>query len=436
MADTHPGPSTSSYSIYDRPKRTSSSNDEVRLTAECLCKAHHFTASVPRTSLPLQTTTCHCDSCRHFTGALYTIDAPWAGDPEAIRQSSLAWYDFSDSLKVLFCGTCASPLFWESPKRDPDTGHAIGRKFTVFVGALSHGDGPSPPPKLVEVGRHIFVGDTRDGGASMWMRRMNGETAPPVKRFAERKEGSEELAADGPSVGTTGPSRTESLGEGGGRGREEVPVRCHCGGVDLVFLRGEALREFTATDPDQLPPIVDPVSRKYVAIMDACDSCRVSFGSDFSHWAFVLLRHVGFARDARGEGERQPSGRGPRGLPQTLPALYAAVVSVASSQDGGRDPRLGTLAVYQSSEGVKRYFCSRCSACVFYAAEGKHTDRVDLPVGLLWAEDGARAESCFQWKLGGPMHHREDMVGGWREGWLKAIEAEAEAWRKEREITA
>lgn len=401
------------------PAKMASQSDDVSMTAECLCKTHKFTTTVPRTALPLKATTCHCDSCRRFTGALYSIDAPWSGDPATIRASTLARYDFSQNLKILFCGTCSAPLFWESPRRDASTGAAVGRKFTVFVGALSN----DAPTGLVEVGCHMFVGDTRDGGASMWMRWMNGGGAPPVKRFAEMKYESEELAEDWPGAGMAGAAED---GE-----KEEIPIRCHCGGVDLVFLRAQAEREFTANRADELPRVVDPVSRKYVAGFDACNSCRSSFGSDFFNWAFVFLRHIGYP-SGRDLGEE--SGGGSPGFPQTLQDLHAAVSSSQELKASSRqtDPRLGTLAVYRSSEGVKRYFCSRCSACVFYAADGKHRDMVDVAIGVLRADEGARAERSFKWLLGGPLQHRDDIAGGWRATWLKAVEAEAEAWRKER----
>lgn len=403
---------------------SSSTNDDdghVHLTAECLCKTHKFTTTVPHTALPLQATTCHCDSCRRFTGALYSIDAPWAGDPETIRQSTLQWYDFSANLKILFCGTCSAPMFWDSPKRDPDTGASVGRKFTVFVGALSNdsGAGRKDGQGLVEVGTHMFIGDTKDGGASMWMRGMNGEQAVPVKRFKEMKHESEELAGDWPGAEYLAEAQKQEA-------QDEVPIRCHCGGVDLVFLRKEAEREWTAKEASELPRIVDPVSRKYVAGLDACDSCRLSFGSDFASWTFLFLRHIGFPTgkeeassndDGSGNNDASPK------FPETLQDLYTAV----------SEGKMGTLAVYRSSGHIKRYFCSRCSASVFYTGENrKNPNIVDLTLGVLHADEGARAESSFHWRLGGPMQHRQDMADGWRGTWLEAVEAEAESWRKER----
>jgi len=54
---------------------------------------------------------------------------------------------------------------------------------------------------------------------------------------------------------------------------------------------------------------------------------------------------------------------------------------------------------------------------------------VDVAVGLLDAPDGARAESFLSWGLGGPFSWMEDTKGGWREGFMQRVRAEAEEWR-------
>lgn len=116
----------------------------VQITAQCLCKAHTFTTTVLRASLPLTASTCHCTSCRHLTGAMYSIDALWPGsDPDdghdVIHNSSsssppLTRYDFSERIKALFCATCSSTMFWEIRQHDPSTGAVTGRNFGVFTG--------------------------------------------------------------------------------------------------------------------------------------------------------------------------------------------------------------------------------------------------------------------------------------------------------------
>ena len=59
--------------------------------------------------------------------------------------------------------------------------------------------------------------------------------------------------------------------------------------------------------------------------------------------------------------------------------------------------KMHDLAEYRSSEGVRRYFCSKCSATVFWCCDVR-PDLIDVSVGLLDAEEGARAESWLEWR--------------------------------------
>jgi hypothetical protein len=198
----------------------------------------------------------------------------------------------------------------------------------------------------------------------------------------------------------------------------DVPLRCHCGGVDLVLRAGDSQREFEEMQKkgEKLPFFVDPVTHKLLGNLDACDSCRIWGGSEVIGWTFTLLRHISFG-GARGDG-----------LPVDTAQLRAAV----EPADGGpRDPRYGTLAVYASSPDVQRYFCGRCSASFFYAVDDRG-DMVDISLGVVDSPDGARAESVVSWSFGGEMGWRQDMLGTWREGMLLAVEKEVEQWRIER----
>lgn len=377
--------------------------DKIQITAQCLCKTHSFTTTVLCSALPLKASACHCNSCQHLTGALYSIDVPWPGDNDAVQKSTLKKYGFSERLNVLFCGTCSSTMFWEHPE------NANGVNYGVFTGTLLN-DGPE---NLVRLTDHILVADTLDGGATPWLHKPNGD-GTVVKRWAQRTGKSQELSREWP--GKILPDA------GWRRAIPEIPIQCHCKGVDLVFRQAEAFEEHSTKEPAELPRYVDPISRKPVAGMDACNSCRTSFGVDFFNWTFSSLRHVGYSAQGY-KPDDSPS------FPPTLEDLYAVV----EAEGNQRDPRLGTLSVYRSSDGVKRYFCSRCSACVFYAAD-KRQDVVNIAMGLLDSPEGARAEGTFLWLLGGPVQHRDDLLGGWREGWLKAVEAESEAWRVERKF--
>lgn len=387
------------------------SDAHVPVTAQCLCKQHTFTTAVPRSSLPLKATACHCTSCRKCTGALYSSAIlKWPGDDSAIRDATLKKYDFSQHLTVLFCGTCSSPMFFEMHRaRDSNSESAPAGEYGVMTGALSH-DGPDG---LVRLENHVFVGDTKDGGMSVFMQKPNGDGVE-ARRWMGLTSQSEEVAYDWPAELK---SETEIQNKAA-----EIPVRCHCGGVDLFFKREKAEKEFMAMDKSELPWFVHPQTKKLMASIDPCDSCRLSSGVDFWTWTFVLLRHIGFA--SRNNGNNSS-------FPNDTKDLQAAV----SKKGPDRDPDLGTLDYFASSKDVQRYFCSRCSASVFYAVDDR-PDLVDLAVGLLDSEDGARAESLLCWSmvktLPKSVWRNVDMLNGWRRQWLESVETEAEAYRKAR----
>jgi hypothetical protein len=291
--------------------------------------------------------------------------------------------------------------------------------YGVFTGVLSV-EGLGSGQRLLWFEDHCFVGDTGDGGAVVWLRGMNGEGAEgePVRVWLGRRHESREVGA-----GEQWPAIQDLPGHGVGlKGVEgeagKVPIRCHCGGVDFVLRAGEAQREFAERQGkgEEIPWFVDPVTHKALGSLDGCNSCRIWNGAEVFTWTFALLKHISF-----------PGGDG--GFPENAAELRTAV----EAKDGGkdRDSRLGTLAIYASSPDVQRYFCGRCSASVFYAADDR-PELVDVAVGLLDSHDGARAESVISWALGGQFGWRQDMVGTWREELLVAAEKESELWRIER----
>ncbi|KAL2131232.1 hypothetical protein VTI74DRAFT_5383 [Chaetomium olivicolor] len=404
---------------------TTTEANTVTLRAQCLCRAQTFTACVPHSALPLKGSSCHCTSCRHVTGAMRSSDAVWPGPTGDIvsaaggQDSTLKRYRFSGRANILFCGGCGSKLFWEQwqhpqPSREDEDVSGEGVEYFVFTGVLDgEGEGWDKGRPLVKWEDHIFVGDTRDGGASCWLRGMNGEVGEPVKVWLGGRDKSEEVAPGvcWPAVkDLPGYEVTLKAAEGD---KGNVPIRCHCGGVDFVLRAGEAQRESAERQKNggELSRFADPVTHKLYASLDCCDSCRIWSGSEVVHWTFPLLRHMSFA------------GENAEHLPEDTSKLREALEA--------NDSRLGTLAMYASSPRVQRYFCGSCSACVFYAVDTR-PDMVDLAVGMLDSPEGARAESALSWAFGGLISWKPDMIGTWREGLLQAVERESEQWRIER----
>ncbi|KAI1757992.1 Mss4-like protein [Xylaria castorea] len=389
--------------------------ETLELVAHCLCQAQRFTARVPRSSLPLKAAYCHCTSCRRVTGALYSTYVPWPGDAAAaaIRESSsLRRYDFAPHLTLFSCGVCSSNMFVEK-KTTTDDDDNDPPSYGAQTGVLTNVDVPG----LVNITNHVFLGDTLDGGASPWLCDANEDGSRPRLWRGPRGQ-SQELPSShhhhwpAAEAGVSRPS--DDI---------DIPVRCHCGGVDLVLR--QPITDFAARERSELPWFVDPVSNKSRASFDACDSCRLWSGSDIYYWTFVLLNHLAFPPPKSDSQPQQPETHA------NFPGSSLELKTAVSLADN-RDPRWGTLTFYESSPDVQRYSCSRCSACVFYASDGR-PEMVDLAIGLLDSGGGSRAENLLAWDYGGKVGWRQDVVGGWREGFVESVEAAAERWRIERD---
>ena len=350
----------------------------VVITAECLCKNNIFSTKVSASQLPLEGSICHCDSCRHSTGGLYVVAAIWPQPRETLDITGLQRYHFSPNITYRFCGTCSTLMFYESKEHPSQLG--------VFTGTLKNID-----TDLVRHSKHIYVGDTKDGGASVWLRKPNIDEKE-IPRYRER---SGEVPWDLPNLHT-------SVGLEGQRGEEPLPISCHCKGVQLL-LHGA---HYASMEKDQLPWFIDPRTNKSLASFDVCDSCRLQFGIDIVNWTFTDLADISQANGGT--------------FPKNMTELKAAV-----DMD---DPEVGTLTYYQSSPGAHRYFCKRCSASVFYVCDSR-PEIADVAIGLLEAPDGARAEKYLSWTLGDALMWVDDARGGWREGLMKRVQADAEGFR-------
>ncbi|KAF1998710.1 hypothetical protein P154DRAFT_555106 [Amniculicola lignicola CBS 123094] len=366
----------------------SSSKDETiaTLTARCLCKKHVYTTDIEASKLPLPAYACHCTSCRHCTGSLYSIDTPWPTPPASIDTSSLSSYAFSKRIQILFCGTCSTPMFWKSPL-EPD------KELGAFTGTIENvkGDG-----EVVRLAHHIYVDDTMDGGATMWLKGKEWQAGE--KEVPRYKQGSQDppvelLPLDWPPA--------ESLTGYENKSEDSIPIRCHCKGVNFAFHRGN----YAGKTKDELPWYIDPTAHKSLADFCACDSCRLFAGVDVVNWTYSALEYI-----------TDPSGQ-----------ILAPTTSDLRALVDAKDAKIGSLKYIASHKDVQRYFCATCSACVFYATDSR-PDMVDVATGVLDAKDGARAEGMLSWKFG-KVDSLRDAEGGWREAWLRRIEGESEGFR-------
>jgi hypothetical protein len=93
------------------------------------------------------------------------------------------------------------------------------------------------------------------------------------------------------------------------------------------------------------------------------------------------------------------------------------------------DESFGAMKTYRSSVGVTRSFCGVCGANIFWEADFRPT-LVDVAVGALDAESGARAEEWLEWatervSFREEAHHL-DLIEG--------LESGLKRWKERREL--
>lgn len=326
-----------------------SSSSSTSVTARCLCRANTFTISVPSSQLPLAGLICHCDSCRHLTGCLYSSGVEW---PSTLPTSpNLKTFAFSPDVNIHFCSTCGTPMFFEPKKQE------LG-PLCVETGALAETAG------IVKYTRHMLIGDTKDGGSSDWLSTIPSQG--PLQRFVGIMDKSPEV----PIGWRENRSNQRAPEHSEVKTPDTLKGSCKCGGVSFHLTRPDAasadpkldLRWKDKPEADRVPWwLYGPKQDRYTTNCCCCESCRKATGTDFVSWAFVPAHNI-------------------------VPA------------DGGRfSTKFGTLKTYQSSEGRTWCFCDKCSAMCFLICSDHRPEVIDVAAGLLWSEEGARAEDWLGW---------------------------------------
>ena len=344
-----------------------------------------FKTEVPKSTLPLLANICHCDSCRRVSGALYTTSTRWPEPRSDVDVSKLKVYHFTSNISLLFCPTCSTPIFWVT-RNDPS------RQLGLWTGTLTNVD-----HDILKFTDHGFVGDTLDGGASEWLRHLNADGAEN-KRYKlddDRSGNPEELPQQWPSPAELTGYEVKK--------EDAIPIRCRCKGVDLRLHRGN----YSDVKEEHLPFNIDPKTHKLLATFCGCDSCRLQSGIDTFNWTFAEMKNISFSNQ---DGN--------------FPGHAVALKNLIDAHDSS----IGTLSYYASSSGVLRFFCSTCSACIFYACDDRF-ETLDIAIGVLEASDGARAEGMLSWTFGKRIDYREDGDGGWRQGLFDRVEKDSEDYR-------
>ncbi|KAI2781357.1 hypothetical protein F4815DRAFT_94531 [Daldinia loculata] len=375
----------------------------VEVVISCLCGAAKQTVVLrtnESTSGPLGVDLCHCYDCRHSSGLLCVSYAPIQVPPslnDLVAYPDESAQPSATTPRRYFCGTCGCHVFRNSAvsgeKSDQSWEVATGT-IIERVGAdneLAEVDDEKEDP-LLRYTRHINTDSTKDGGLSPFIKLVEG---------------------------TESPKKSQITDDRGGDSKDILEAHCHCKTVRFYITRPDASSRLpwsgfsdlivpAATSPREArdnprdekwwlrPQSKDnPDLTRYMAGTCACRSCRLGAGFEIQTWAFVPRSNIFFLPPASPSSSLSPSPSSSDALPLDFPTLQQTY---------------SPLRTYESSPGVFREFCPRCGASVFWHDRWR-PDLIDVSVGLLGADEGARAESWLDWWRG-RVSFQEDAENG------------------------
>ncbi len=340
------------------------------LNLACACRQITGTIDISNCSLPLDLDFCHCFICRHSSGqlAISGFLCPRAPDngPPTLKITSKEQpisYKATEELIRYFCGACGASVYFAIP--------ASGN-YVICSGLLDQAEG------ILTFKQHIFVASTKDGGMSSWIE------GPAWTEWPEQSEVFQPPTK--PAETTEKPISAQEGGESSEKAK--LKCYCHCRGVEFYITRPDqgSTNVFSIPVPDIFTPChthshlsqeqkpqqetqeqnegewwLRANGTKYLAGFCACNDCRLATGYDLQAWMFAPEKNI-----------RQLDGK-------------------------EIDFTMGTLKTYSHSPGAYRDFCGKCGATVFWRHEERHKGLIDISVGLLDADEGARAEEWLEW---------------------------------------
>ncbi|KAL7621188.1 hypothetical protein AAE478_008505 [Parahypoxylon ruwenzoriense] len=444
-------------------------NAEALISCHCGAAKQVVALLTPTSDLACDIDLCHCQSCRHSSGLLCVSYARLRQAPQSL--SGLAVYPSNTAgqpteetkeagLQRYFCSLCGchvlryrarrsiatSPTgavtFSEEEMWEVATGVIIGRA-KVGRDVFEADDEFTDENPLLQYARHVNTASTRDGGLFPFISFVEGArnlSTAPLAPMALPEVAHGDDHEDRPAAVTPG----NGGGNDGANGEDVLEAHCHCKTVQFRITRPNASSRLPQSNfPDLVypycstprevytnprnekwwlrsPPGGNPEAEptRYIAGTCACRSCRVASGFEIQTWAFVPRSNIFFYVS--------PPSSTTGTAPATMPLDFNTLPP-------------GILQSYESSPGVRREFCPRCGATVFWRDRWR-PDIVDVSVGLLDAREGARAESWLDWWTE-RVSFAEDAGNGrvgsvarWAEGLVENLEGGLRRWGEERRL--
>ena len=311
-------------------------DDSIKAVVQCLCGRSNFQTDIDRSVLPIKAHLCHCNICRRTHGILHTYHAPWPSQPDAVI-NSLKSYKSSERVVRYFCSTCGAHML------DVDVKTGEWMVSTPLV---------KQAKELFVFDEHIFIEDTNDGGLSDLLPSWDNK---PLRRFAADSASTSEVAPfwTASKISVAPPTSSPFA--------DKLYCHCHCKGTAFYISRPRP--GYKTPDPGKkYNGQFDPRGGKWPATNCVCNDCRLAGAADLFSWLFVPPASISLP-----DGSAMP-----------------------------QPPRFGSLTEHQSSKGVRRYFCGKCGATVFFDSLERPAV-IDVAVGIVDARSGTRAEEWLAW---------------------------------------
>jgi hypothetical protein len=308
------------------------------LSATCHCTSSTLTFTLPVSFLPLPVHFCHCTDCFKTHGTLISTHAPIP--PPAIDFTTLTSYKSSELVRKWFCTTCGAHFL----DRVEAEG---GEKWFVTVSLVDIKK--EEEDEVWKYIRHIFVGDTRDGGIADKLEWIDG------KRLTLWDERQRDDEGESGRFGEQGERALwQQIDDEKELGDEKLTAACHCGSVSFSIDRRRELEgamEVGARDTSKWP-----------GRHCACNSCRLTSSSFITSWVSVAI----------------------------------SAITVNDRSMDPEDKLFGLGTVYQSSKGRTRIFCHVCGSSVSYIRKEK-PGILEIAAGLLEGK-GAMVSNSVEWR--------------------------------------
>lgn len=334
---------------------------------QCLCgKVYQPASSIDAEKYPIRTHFCHCNTCRQTSGALGGTFVKLTSRPSDAALNACTTHTLSGGqVDRYFCSTCGTRTF----------NHVTTNGYwSACSGMVERKDGDTDGD-VSKIAGHALVSDTIDGGLAARMLVVGSEKLTCFAGLPIR--GNEMTTTEIAQLTENKPATRK------GKETERLRVACRC----------ESIQCFVSppTPPQTQDPAIAKWLRadgaKYLALNCVCRYCRLAVGYPITSYTYVMPENIHFLEQHGTE---------------TRLFCYTSFSKGTINFDldsQSIQAKLPMLRFDFTSPGIRRSFCGKCGASVFFE-RATRPQCVNIAVGVLRADSGSLAREWidFDWK--------------------------------------